>query len=74
MHRKNPIVTDEFPAAPYVENIGVRPEIVQDYMTLDNLLNKGATFVQAFTDAIVKLINSAPATVADPVGQTRQLQ
>lgn len=74
MHRKNPIVTDEFPAAPYVENIGVRPEIVQDYMTLDNLLNKGATFVQAFTDAIVKVINSAPATVTDPVGLTRQLQ
>ncbi|HYL76642.1 MAG TPA: S41 family peptidase [Bryobacteraceae bacterium] len=74
MHRKNPIVTNDFPTAPYVENIGVRPEIVQDYMTLDNLLNKGATFVQAFTDAMVKVINSAPASGTDPVGQRRQLQ
>jgi hypothetical protein len=59
MHRKNPVVTPDYPTAPYVENIGVRPEMVQDYMTIDNLLHKGATFVQAFTDAMVKVIGSA---------------
>ncbi len=65
MHRKNPIATPEYPTAPYVENIGVRPDVVKDYMTVDNLLNKGATFVQAFTDAMVKLINSPSGTVTD---------
>jgi hypothetical protein len=58
MHRKNPVVTDEFPAVPYVENIGVRPDIVVDYMTKDNLLNQGASFVAAFTAAMVDLIHA----------------
>src|SRR5260221_1956137 len=53
MHRKNPIATAEYPTAPYVENIGVRPEITQNYMTVDNLLNHGSTVVPAFTDAVV---------------------
>jgi Peptidase family S41/PDZ domain len=65
MHRKNPISTPEYPTAFYVENIGVRPEIKQDYMTVDNLLNHGATFVQAFTDAMVKTINGG---TVDQVG------
>lgn len=60
MSRKNPVTTPDYPTAPYVENIGVRPDIVQDYMTIDNLTNRGATFVQAFTDAMVKYINSQP--------------
>src|SRR5258708_4648884 len=68
MHRKNPIATPEYPTAPYVENIGVRPEIKQDYMTVDNLLNHGSTFVQAFTDAMVKLINGSTS-----VGQVDNL-
>jgi hypothetical protein len=59
MHRKNPIATAEYPTAPYVENIGVRPEITQSYMTIDNLLNQGSTFVQAFTDAMVKLVKGS---------------
>ena len=56
MSRKNPVTVDGFPTAPYVENIGVRPDVFQDYMTRDNLTTKGAPFVQAFTDAIVALI------------------
>jgi len=65
MHRKNPIATPEYPTAPYVENIGVRPEITQDYMTVDNLLNHGSTFVQAFTDAMVKLIQGSTTAESD---------
>jgi hypothetical protein len=65
MHRKNPIATAEYPTAPYVENIGVRPEITQNYMTIDNLLNHGSTFVQAFTDAVVKLIKGPTAAEVD---------
>ena len=41
---------------PYVENIGVRPDIVVDYMTRDNLLNQGKPYVAAFTAALLELI------------------
>ncbi len=58
MNRRNPVVTQEFPAVPYVENIGVRPDIEADYMTKDNLLNRGRSFVSTFTGALVKLIQS----------------
>jgi C-terminal processing protease CtpA/Prc len=56
MNRKNTIVTAEYPPAPYVENIGVRPDIVVDYMTSDNLNQKGKPFVDAFVAAIVAQI------------------
>ena len=60
MNRGTLIHTPDFPAAPYIENIGVRPDMVVDYMTRDNLVSAGAPFVQAFTQAIVKLAQ-APA-------------
>jgi hypothetical protein len=53
MIRKNPIATPEYPTAPYVENIGVRPDIEVDYMTADNLNQRGKPFVDAFLAAIV---------------------
>jgi len=53
MNRKEPVITDEFPAAPYVENIGVRPDVELDYMTRENLINFGQPFVQAFTGLMV---------------------
>ena len=53
MHRGRLIQTPDLPAAPYVENIGVRPDIVIDYMTRTNLMTAGAPFVQAFTQVIV---------------------
>jgi peptidase S41-like protein/PDZ domain-containing protein len=55
MNRGTLIQTPEFPPAPYIENIGVRPNIVVDYMTRDNLVGGGGPFVQAFTQAIVNL-------------------
>ncbi len=57
MNRKNDIVTAEYPAAPYVENIGVRPEIEIDYMTRENLLNSGRPFVTAVTAVAVDYIS-----------------
>ena len=54
MNRGTLIHTPDYPAAPYIENIGVRPDIVLDYMTRDNLMMAGAPFVQAFTQAVVK--------------------
>uniref|UniRef100_Q023W6 Peptidase S41 n=1 Tax=Solibacter usitatus (strain Ellin6076) TaxID=234267 RepID=Q023W6_SOLUE len=56
MNRKNPVVTAEYPTAPYVENIGVRPDITVDYMTVDNLNRGGKPFVDAFVAAIVAQI------------------
>ena len=56
--RPQAVVTPEYPTSAYIENIGVRPEIGNDYMTADNLLNHGAAFVGAFTEAAVKLAKS----------------
>ncbi len=58
MNRKNPVVTAEYPTAPYVENIGVRPDITVDYMTVDNLNRGGKPFVDAFVAAIVAQIEA----------------
>jgi C-terminal processing protease CtpA/Prc len=54
--RAGPVQTPDYPASNYLENTGVYPDIVQDYMTMDNLLNKGATFVQQFSAAADKLV------------------
>jgi hypothetical protein len=56
MSRRNPIVTPDYPAAPYVENIGVRPDIQSDYMTTQNLTQGGKPFVDAFVAAMVDQI------------------
>jgi hypothetical protein len=56
MNRKNPVVTSEYPAAPYVENIGVRPDLQVDYMTRDNLIQSGKPFVDAFVAAMADYI------------------
>jgi C-terminal processing protease CtpA/Prc len=55
MNRGTVVSTPEFPPAPYIENIGVRPDIVVDYMTRANLVGAGVPFVQAFTQAAVTL-------------------
>ena len=60
MNRGHLIPTPDFPPAPYIENIGVRPDIVVDYMTRANLMSGGAPFVQAFTQAIVSHALTAP--------------
>ena len=54
--RKAPVVTDDHPTAPYIENIGVRPDIYYDYMTRENLMTGGRPFVEAFTSAMVEHI------------------
>jgi hypothetical protein len=59
MNRGQVVTTPDFPPAPYVENIGVRPDIAVDYMTRANLLSGGAAFVQAFTQAIENLVHSS---------------
>ena len=45
MVRSTPQVTTDYPTTSYIENVGVRPDIVQDYMTADDLLQDGLPFV-----------------------------
>lgn len=54
--RPNPVVSPDYPTAPLIENIGVRPESSFDYMTLTNLLQSGKPFTDAFTAAILSMI------------------
>jgi len=58
MNRGEIITTPDFPPAPYVENIGVRPDIPVDYMTRANLMSGGAPFVQAFVHAVENLVHA----------------
>jgi hypothetical protein len=59
MNRKEPVVTQEYPTAPFLENIGVRPDIVEDFMTRENLLNEGRPFANAFVAAMVEHIRNS---------------
>ena len=48
----------DLPVNRYIENTGVRPEIVIDRMTRENLMNGGKPFVEAFTKALTDHIRS----------------
>jgi hypothetical protein len=58
MTRREPVVTTDLPTAPYIENIGVRPDIELDYMTRENLMNRGTPFVNAFTRILLDQIGN----------------
>jgi C-terminal processing protease CtpA/Prc len=47
------------PSTPYIENIGVWPDLYLDYMTTENLLNLGRPYVDDFTGAILREILKA---------------
>src|SRR5262249_45232388 len=34
--RKFPVATPDYPTSIYIENVGVRPQVISDYMTRDN--------------------------------------
>jgi hypothetical protein len=54
--RKDTTTIDGFPSTDYIENVGVRPQVVNDYMTKDNLLGNGATFVSQFLQTMADYI------------------
>jgi len=54
--RKDFMQMDGFPATQYIENVGVRPQIVNDYMTKENLLNNGGPFVSQFLQTVADYI------------------
>ena len=41
------------PSGPYIENIGVLPDMADDYMTIELLPNQGNAFVGRFTLALL---------------------
>ncbi len=57
--RKRAIPTPEYPAAPYVENIGARPDVPLEFMTRENLLNGGRTYVDQFTRVLTEEIKAS---------------
>jgi hypothetical protein len=59
MVRSTTVSVAGFPATNYIENVGVQPDIVDDYKTKDNLLHGGATFINDFTGAMVTLIQQS---------------
>jgi hypothetical protein len=59
MARPNFVTVEGFPQTRYIENVGVHPDIVEDYMTRDNLVNRGRSFVQRFTEEMVKHIRNS---------------
>jgi hypothetical protein len=61
MIRTKNVATADYPAMPYVENIGVHPDQCTDYMTLDNLMNKGEPFVLDFLSAMAEYLAGQPA-------------
>jgi hypothetical protein len=58
MNRGKLVQAPNFPLTPYIENVGVRPDKVEDYMTRENLVGQGAPFVQAFTAAMENLVRT----------------
>ena len=57
--RLEPIYTPDLPAAPYIENIGARPDVRLDIMTRENLLTRGRPFVDGFTRILVNHIRTS---------------
>lgn len=47
------------PASPFIENVGVRPDIELDYMTVANVVDRGKSFVDAFSKIIVAEIKAS---------------
>jgi hypothetical protein len=56
MVRPKAIATPEFPTTRYIENVGVRPDIELDYMTRENLTQRGQPFLEAVTRLILDRI------------------
>jgi Peptidase family S41/PDZ domain len=56
--RLEPIYTPDLPAAPYIENIGARPDVRLEFMTRENLLTRGRPFVEGFTRILVNHIRT----------------
>jgi hypothetical protein len=59
--RTKDIVTDDLPTVPYIENVGIRPEISLELMTRDNLVNKGKPYLDRVLEIAAEKIQAATA-------------
>ena len=58
MVRNHNVSTSGLPSAPYIENIGIQPDVVADFKTRANLGTGGQPFVSGFSQAIAGLIGA----------------
>jgi hypothetical protein len=70
--RPRTVESPGLPATSYIENVGARPEIEVDIMTLDNLLTRGQPFVAAFTQAAVQLAQAGGVRLPQPSSSARR--
>lgn len=56
MTRAEQRVTPGYPESHYLENVGVHPDVELDYMTRDNLLQRGQPFVNAFSRILAEQV------------------
>jgi C-terminal processing protease CtpA/Prc len=53
--RSHNVTAPGLPSAPYIENIGVQPDVVANYQTAANLLTRGQPFVSGFSTLVSSL-------------------
>ena len=58
MIRNHDVSTPGLPSGPYIENIGIQPDVVADFKTKANLLTGGQPFVIGFSQTIGNLITT----------------
>lgn len=56
--RHSVVSIEGYPATNRLENVGVHPDVVNDYMTRENLLQGGAPFVRQFLERMAQYIRS----------------
>ncbi|HYO82985.1 MAG TPA: S41 family peptidase [Bryobacteraceae bacterium] len=56
--RRAPVSVEGYPTTRRIENVGVHPDIVLDYMTRENLVTNGAPFVREFLARAAEHIRS----------------
>lgn len=56
--RNHNISSPGFPTAPFIENIGVIPDVQAEFQTRANLFTGGQPFVQGFSNLILRLITT----------------
>jgi hypothetical protein len=59
--RPSAIATPGYPTTIYIENTGVWPQVVSDYMTRDNLLQNGAPFINGFLKTMAAYVRQESA-------------
>ncbi|MBM3783417.1 MAG: hypothetical protein FJW30_03605 [Acidobacteria bacterium] len=59
--RARPIQAPNLPVAPYIENIGILPDVEVNYMTRENLMARGRPYMDAVTNVLLtEIAKTAP--------------